>query len=121
SNAVKTTLTNAGVPLSNIDYLITAFNSVWCRDYGQWNIYKNDVDSLALIDWIYNRPRPSDDAVPSAIEAYTGLTMYQTTTAPNDLIHTGGNFMCDGFGTGFSSKLILIENPSKTEAQVDTI
>ena len=29
--------------------------------------------------------------------------------------------MVDGHGTGFSSKLILNENPSKTEAQIDTI
>jgi agmatine deiminase len=121
SNSVKSTLTSAGVPLTNIHYKITSFNSIWCRDYGQWNVYKNDVDSLSLIDWIYNRPRPADDAIPSAIENYTGLPMYQTTIAPYNLIHTGGNFMCDGFGTGFSSKLILDENPSKTESQIDTI
>jgi hypothetical protein len=29
--------------------------------------------------------------------------------------------MCDGFGTGFSSGLILNENNSKTEAEIDTI
>ncbi len=121
SNAVKNTLTSNGVPFTNIDYLIAPFNSIWCRDYGQWNIYRQDVDSLALIDWTYNRPRPKDDTVPSSIMNYTGLPMYETTTAPNDLIHTGGNFMCDGFGTGFSSKLIINENPTKTEAQIDSI
>lgn len=121
SNAVKNTLIGAGVPLTNIEYLIAPFNSIWCRDYGQWNIYRQDVDSLALLDWIYNRPRPKDDTVPRSVQAYTGLPMYETTTSPYDLIHTGGNFMCDGFGTGFSSKLILNENPTKTEAEVDTI
>jgi agmatine/peptidylarginine deiminase len=121
SNAVKNSLTGAGVSLNNIEYIIAPFNSIWCRDYGQWNIYRQDVDSLALIDWIYNRPRPKDDSVPRSIQAYTGLPMYETTTTPFDLIHTGGNFMCDGFGTGFSSKLILNENPTKSEAEVDTI
>lgn len=121
SNAVKNSLTGAGVSLNNIEYIIAPFNSIWCRDYGQWNIYRQDVDSLALIDWIYNRPRPKDDSVPRSIQAYTGLPMYETTTSPFDLIHTGGNFMCDGFGTGFSSKLILNENPTKSEAEVDTI
>jgi hypothetical protein len=43
------------------------------------------------------------------------------TNSPNDLTATGGNFMCDGNGTGFSSRLILNENPAKTEAQIDTI
>jgi agmatine deiminase len=121
SNTVKTYLTNNSVPLTNLHYIIAPFDRIWARDYGPWNIYTNDVDSLALIDWIYNRPRPHDDTVPSALARYTGLPMYQTISAPNDLIHTGGNFMTDGFGTGFSSNLILDENPSKTEAQIDTI
>lgn len=121
SVSVKNTLTSSSIPLQNIHYIIAPFNTIWCRDYGQWNIYTNDVDSLALIDWIYNRPRASDDAIPTVIQNYTGLPMYGTVTSPNDLIHTGGNFMCDGFGTGFSSNLILNENPSKTEAEIDTI
>ncbi len=121
SNAVKNSLTGSGVSLSNIDYLVAPFDRIWARDYGQWNIYTNDVDSLALVDWIYNRPRYNDDSVPVAIHNYTGLPLYRTLSSPFDLIHTGGNFMCDGFGTGFSSKLILNENPTKTEAQVDTI
>ena len=121
SNAVKSTLTMANVPLLNVDYLIAPFNSIWCRDYGQWNVYTNDVDSLALIDWIYNRPRPKDDTVPFAVQGYSGLPIYHTTTPPYDLVHTGGNFMCDGFGTGFSSNLILTDNPGKQSADIDTI
>ena len=121
STSVKNTLISSAIPLQNIHYIIAPFNTIWCRDYGQWNIYSNDVDSLALIDWIYNRPRANDDAIPGVIQNYTGLPMYSTTTNPNDLIHTGGNFMCDGFGTGFSSNLILNENQSKTEAEIDTI
>lgn len=121
SNAVKTSLTSASIPLTNVHYLEVPFNTIWSRDYGQWNIYTNDVDSLALIDWIYNRPRPSDDTVPRSIERFTGLPMYSMTAAPYDLTHTGGNYMVDGFGTAFSSKLVLDENPTKTEADIDTI
>ena len=36
--------------------------------------------------------------------------LYSTTQAPYDLVHTGGNFMCDGAGTAFSSELVLDEN-----------
>ncbi|MCC7233255.1 MAG: agmatine deiminase family protein [Bacteroidia bacterium] len=121
SVAVKNNLSSNSVPLTNISYVIAPFNSIWCRDYGPWNIYSNAVDSLSLIDWIYNRPRPKDDTVPAAIERYTGLPMYEMTSFPNDLIHTGGNFMCDGMGTGFSSRLITDENPTKTEAEIDSI
>lgn len=121
SNTVRNALISASVPLTNVRYVVAPFNSIWCRDYGQWNVYTNDIDSLLLIDWIYNRPRPKDDTVPSSIKRYTALPMYQTTATPYDLVHTGGNFMSDGFGTGFSSELILNENASKSEAEIDTI
>ena len=39
-----------------------------------------------------------------------GIAVYSTTQAPYDLVHTGGNFMCDGAGTAFSSELVLDEN-----------
>lgn len=128
SNTVISNLNSNSVPLTNIIFLEDPFNSIWCRDYGQWNVYSNDVDSLFLIDWIYNRPRPLDDAVPSVIANVTGLPLYQTTTAPYDLVHTGGNFMTDGLGTGFSSELILSDNTlaagfnvNHTEAEIDSI
>ena len=121
SNSVKTYLTSGGVPLVNLKFLTVSFNSVWCRDYGPWAAYSGIADSLKIIDWIYNRPRPLDDAVPVGFANYMGLPIYQATSAPNDLIHTGGNFMVDGNHTGFASRLILDENPSKTETQVNDI
>lgn len=114
-------LTAGGVDTANVSIINIPFNSVWCRDYGPWSAYTNDVDSLITIDWIYNRPRPLDDAVPVSIATLLGTPLYETTTNPNNLIHTGGNFMTDGFGTGFSSELITNENPTKTKAEIDTI
>ncbi len=121
SNSVKSYLQAGGVPLYNINYLITSFNSIWVRDYGPWTAYTNDYDTLNIIDWIYNRPRPLDDVTPVFFANYIHSPIYQTTTPPYDLIHTGGNLMVDGHGTAFSSKLILNENPTKTEAQIDEI
>ena len=121
SNSVKNYLTQGGVPLVNLRFLITNFNSIWCRDYGPWTVYKDDADSMKIIDWIYNRPRPQDDVVPVFFADYLNIPIHQTTLSPYDLIATGGNFMTDGHGTGFSSRLIMDENPGKTEAQVDTI
>ena len=74
-----------------------------------------------IIDWIYNRPRPADDAIPVYVANELNVPLYQTNTNPWNLVHTGGNFMTDGMGTGFSSKLILNENPGKTEAAIDNI
>jgi agmatine deiminase len=121
SNSVKSQLTSYGVPLVNLRFLIAGFNSIWCRDYGQWNAYTNDVDSLKMIDWIYNRPRPLDDVIPEYIAQMFNTPLHQATTSPYDLTATGGNFMVDGHGTGFSSRLIITENPTHTEAQIDTI
>ena len=114
-------LNSNGIDTVNVTFLQFPFNSVWSRDYGPWSAYTNDVDTLLTIDWIYNRPRPNDDNIPVLLGNYLNTLVYQTNTAPWNLIHTGGNFMTDGFGTGFSSHLILDENPSKTEPQIDSI
>jgi agmatine deiminase len=121
SNTVKNYLTSNNVLLSNIHYVIAPYNSIWIRDYGQNTVYTNDVDSLILVDWIYNRPRPKDDTIPSVLASRLNIPLYETKVAPNNLIHTGGNFMSDGFGTAFSSELVLDENPTKTNAQIDSI
>ena len=121
SNSVKTFLINNNVPTINCRYLVTGFNTIWCRDYGPWAVYSGVADTMRLIDWIYNRPRPLDDVTPVFIANYLGVPVHQTINPPNDLVATGGNFMVDGHGTAFSSRLILIENPGKTETQVNSI
>lgn len=127
-------LSNAGgtpaLPdLDNVEFLIEPYNSVWIRDYGANTVYANDVDSLMLVDWIYNRPRPDDDASPSGVAAFKGIPLYRTINAPNDLVNTGGNFHVDGRGTAFASELVLDENEPgnpyevspKTESEIDAI
>ncbi|HSF89538.1 MAG TPA: agmatine deiminase family protein [Saprospiraceae bacterium] len=114
-------LTSAGIPLDSVEFVNTPFNSIWVRDYGPWTVYKNDVDSLWLVDWIYNRPRQNDDATPVAVAEHLNLPIYEATTFPYNWVHTGGNHLPDGMGTVFSSMLVLEENPEKTEAQIDSI
>ncbi len=122
----------AGGPLNNmdnIDLVIADFNSVWMRDYGANTVYGNRVDSIILVDWIYNRPRPADDVIPEVLANHLGVNLYSTTSAPSDLVNTGGNFMSDGQGTAFASELILEENEQgnpyqvsvKTESEIDQI
>lgn len=121
SNQVKNNLTANGIPLTNTVYLEEPFNSIWCRDYGPWTVYSNEVDTMRVVDWIYNRPRPLDDVTPIAIANLLNVPIHQTTQPPNNLIATGGNFMVDGHGTAFSSNLILDENPTKTKADIEAI
>jgi agmatine deiminase len=123
-------LQNKGVDLSsNVDFLTAPTNSIWIRDYGPNPVYANDVDTLFMVDWIYNRPRPDDDTLSRSVAQFLGIPLYNTLTAPNDLVHTGGNFMSDGMGTAFSSTLVLDENgpdnlygqSNHSEAEVDAL
>ncbi len=128
-NSVSSYLNQYGVDQTNVVYVDEPSNSIWFRDYGQWNVYTEDVDSLLWVDWIYNRPRPQDDVVPVALADLLDIPLYQTTEQPYDLVNTGGNFMVDGFGTAFASELVLEENDATndfgqsnhSEANVDQI
>jgi agmatine deiminase len=121
SNSVKSNLTSNSVSLHNVRFLQTPSNSIWVRDYGPWTVYSSVTDTHRIIDWVYNRPRPADDVTPVFVANYLGLPIHQTTVEPNRFIATGGNFMVDGHGTGFSSKLVLNENPGKTESEINLI
>lgn len=128
-SAVVNHLNQNGIDQNNIVFVDEPSNSIWFRDYGQWNIYANEVEDLMWVDWIYNRPRPLDDAVPVALADLLNIPLYETTVSPTDLVNTGGNFMVDGFGTAFASELILEENEAgnpygvstKNEGQIDGI
>lgn len=129
SNSVKNYLNNYNINSANLSFIQKPFNSIWIRDYGQHSVYKNDVDTLVLVDWIYNRPRPADDQIPKWVADLSGLDLYTMTQNPTDLVNTGGNFMSDGMGRGFASELVLNENlignkygvSPKTNAEIDTI
>ncbi|MBL7826859.1 MAG: agmatine deiminase family protein [Saprospiraceae bacterium] len=122
-NSAKNFLTAQGVDYSsNVEFLISPNDSIWVRDYGPPCIYGNGVDSLMLVDWIYNRTRYLDNAIPAKIGQYLHLPVYATTTAPYDLVNTGGNFMSDGMGTAFASKLIFRNNDQIANGEgVDTV
>ena len=55
-------------------------------------VYKEYNDGRVLVDWLYNRPRPDDDAIPDVLAAHMGLDLYSTIESPGDLMNTGGNF-----------------------------
>ncbi len=127
--SVSAYLTANGIDLTNVIFMNAPSNSIWIRDYAGNTVYTNDVGERALTDWIYNRPRPLDNVMPSAHAALVGSPIYITNTGTNDLVNTGGNFMSDGLGNAFASELILEENAvgnpynvsAKTETQIDAI
>ncbi len=126
---VSSYLTSNGVDLTNVSFLNVQSNTIWMRDYAGNTIYSNDVGERALVDWIYNRPRPYDDAMPVSHASMLSVPIYETISGANDLVNTGGNFMSDGLGNAFASELILEENEpgnpygvtAKTESEIDNI
>ena len=128
-SSVANYLTNAGVDLTNVIFLDENSNSIWIRDYGGNTIYSDDVGERAFADWIYNRPRPFDNVMPTAHANLLGFPIYETNTGTYDLVNTGGNYMSDGLGNAFASNLVLDENSAgnpygvsvKTEEQIDEI
>jgi agmatine deiminase len=121
----------AFVNLDNILIVDSNYDSIWLRDYAANPVYGNEVDSLILVDWLYNRDRPNDDTSPLDVANALNIDLYETSESPYDLVNTGGNYMSDGFGTAFASELILDENdgqgdynifyPTHSESQIDNI
>lgn len=112
-------LTTAQVDLTRVEFWINSTNTVWVRDYGPNAVYANDVDSLMLVDWLYNRHnRQNDDILPLNYGAKTGLPVFSTRgDDATNLTNTGGNFMSDGMGTGFCSKLIFRNNDQSANGE----
>ena len=94
---------NAGVNMDNVVFVNAPTDSYWVRDYGPWYIFEDR--NPAIVDNIYNRPRPNDDNISGVFANFWGIPMYGMR-----LEHTGGNMMEDGRGHGVSDDLVFQEN-----------
>lgn len=111
ANSVTTMYENAGVEMDNVEFMIEPHDTYWTRDYGPWFI--REEDKVSIINFTYNRPRPDDDIMPINIANLYGVDYYNM-----PVIHTGGNFMNDGFGIAAQTELVYEEN-SISNDQVD--
>ena len=100
-NSVSNTLSNANVNMDHVVFQVIPTNSVWIRDYGPWWIIEPG-NSRAIIDLIYNRPRPLDDTYPESAAEYFGINYYGL-----GLIEAGGNMLLDGQGAVIVSNVIF--------------
>lgn len=106
---------SGGVNMANCEWLIAPTDSYWTRDYGPWFVVDGSYE-MGISDFPYNRPRPNDDNIPVVLAQQMNFPLYGM-----NIIHTGGNYMCDGLGIGASTDLVLEENPSLSEAEIDTM
>ena len=100
-NSVSNTLSNANVNMDRVVFQVIETNSVWIRDYGPWWIIEPE-NSLAIIDLVYNRPRPLDDTYPESAAGYFDINYYGL-----GLIEAGGNMLLDGQGSVIVSNVIF--------------
>jgi len=107
SSGQATSLSNsyesAGVNMDHVDFLIEPHDTYWTRDYGPWFI--KEEDQISIVNFTYNRPRPDDDIMPVNVANMLGIPYYNM-----PVIHTGGNYMCDGFGIAAQTELVYEEN-----------
>ena len=108
-NAAQNALDNAGIDATNIDFILGNTDSYWTRDYGPWWIV-NGENKMSVVDFTYNRPRLNDNQAPLKISEHLDVPYYAS-----DIIHAGGNYMTDGFGTAASSDLVFEENLNTNE------
>lgn len=110
-------LSGAGVNMDHVLFQQITTNSVWIRDYGPWWIYQPD-GSRAILDLVYNRPRPQDDAYPENLAALWNVDHYGL-----GLVEAGGNMLLDGTGNVMISDIIFDGSqgfdPSLTVAQLE--
>ena len=114
-STVESWYTAYGVNLANCDWLIAPTNTYWTRDYAPWFIFEENGD-MAIVDPIYNRPRPQDDVIPQVLGSAWGLNVFGMPLAT-----PGGNHMSDGLGRSMSTELVYNENLSFSHDEVDSI
>ena len=119
-NTVLNQYNSNGVNTANCQFLIANTDTYWTRDYGPWFMAIDDAE-VAMFDFTYNRPRPSDNQINTQLTNFLSsdgikpITRYAST-----LVLTGGNYMNDGITQGFSTTLVLNENSSMSEQQLRT-
>lgn len=104
----------AGGDLSQVEFITYTSNTVWIRDYGPRFIVEDG--HRAIVDHVYNRPRPLDDAFPGFLSTLWGEPRYDI-----PLVHGGGNFHLFADLDAFMTDLVLDENPSLSGADVTTL
>ena len=110
-SSATATLTNAGANMSRVRFITGVSDTVWIRDYGPRYVDENGRRSM--IDHVYNRPRPNDDAVPTLVAQTLSETKYDI-----PLVHGGGNFHLFDDNTAYMTRLIANENPALTDQQI---
>jgi agmatine deiminase len=123
-------LTNANVPLANVDFFIFPTNDVWARDNGP--IFVREKSGKLLIqDWGFNGwggrdNYELDDPIPTSIGNAIGI---QVVDLNSIMTNEGGAVEMDGNGVLMASRSSIlsqrppntVRNPGMTQSQAEKI
>jgi len=101
----------AGGDMSQVEFITYTSDTVWIRDYGPRFIVEDG--QRAIVDHVYNRPRPHDDAFPDYLSVLWSEPQYDI-----PLVHGGGNFHLFADRDAFMTELVLDENPALSEQDI---
>ena len=119
---INTLLTNAGVPLARVDYLIRQTDDTWVRDNGPIFVF-DQSGALRITDWGFDgwgddTPYAKDDSVPTSVAAARSLSR----TDISNTVLEGGAIEVDGQGVLMSTRSAILDakrNPGLTQAQLE--
>ena len=109
-NSAFNSMSGANVNINNIQFVVGPTDSYWTRDYGPWWVVNGD-GNVSVVDFTYDRPRPNDNDAPFKVSEFLDVPYYSV-----DIVHTGGNYMTDGYGISASSDLVYEENNWSNDA-----
>ena len=119
---IQQALTNAGVPLTNIDFFLHPTEGIWVRDNGP--IFTHDKSNIVTVmdfgfnAWGNDGSYEMDNAIPAKIAKDLSLPVVDL----NGIILEGGAIEVDGHGTMMATRSSVTHksrNPSLTEAQLE--
>ena len=109
-NSAFNSISAANINMNNIQFIVGPTDSYWTRDYGPWWVVNGNGD-VSVVDFTYDRPRPNDNDAPFKVSEFLDVPYYSV-----DIVHTGGNYMTDGYGISASSDLVYEENNWSNDA-----
>jgi agmatine deiminase len=119
---IENVLTDAGVPLANVTFVVQPTDDVWVRDNGPVFVYGPD-HAMSVAGWGFNgwgekEPYSLSAKVPAAVAEELGMPEADL----SNYVVEGGAVEIDGRGTFLATRSSILNpnrNPGVTEAQMD--
>jgi agmatine deiminase len=116
-------LAGSGVPLAQVDFIRTAAQDSWIRDYGPTFLSHPQSRQLSMVKWIFNAwgnkydDLIADDRIPEELNRQLGLQMFEP-----GIVLEGGSIEVNGAGTVLTTEQCLLNrnrNPELTRAEIE--